>query len=103
MLKSQSILSDSMQNQFCANESHLSLFGQRITYTFLDGNELKSLHFDAVSGKFFYMGHRMLPETAMRMIPDPQALLNKFADAIAYADLSESLRRSFEDSRRALG
>lgn len=64
-------------------ESQLVSFGERITYTFLNEEEVVSVHFDRMRGEIFYKGHNIrhmdlepqqmnaLEKMRLKLIKDP--------------------------------
>lgn len=42
-----------------AADSMLAVFGERLTYTFICGDEVASIHFDQGRGEIFFRGHNI--------------------------------------------
>lgn len=76
-----------------SHESQLVSFGERVTYTFVHGREVGSIHFDRMRGEVFYKGHNIrhmeLEEVQMQMLEKLRSVLltdqrtKRFAESYA--------------------
>lgn len=73
-------------------DSHLISFGERVTYTFVLGNDVASLHYDQGRGKLFYKGHRITREN---MEPWLVKLLQHFKAVLAESEYAERFSEGY--------
>lgn len=85
-----------------AVDAMLAVYSGRLTYTFIAGHEVASIHFDKGRGEIFYKGHnvRTLP-----MGDEVRGYLWELAEILAHdeegmeysADYSATLRKTLDD------
>jgi hypothetical protein len=65
-------------------------FGERVTYTFLYGDEVGSIHFDRLRGEIFYKGHSLrhmeLEESHWQMLEKMRQMLKLDSKARRFAE-----------------
>jgi len=86
-------------------DSQLISFGDRFTFTFAQGREVGSIHFDRGRGEIFYKGHNIrnmdLEEWQMQILEGLRKTLEQDAQGKAFAeDYARSLDKMTMEKRK---